>query len=56
MYARISDAVCATVGVCVSFARKVGVCFELRCLHGSFLPYISSIDEIVIQKHQNNSS
>ena len=36
----MSDAVCVVVCVCVSFAREVGVCFVLRCLHEPFLLYV----------------
>jgi len=36
----MSDAVCADVCVCVSFAWEVGVYFVLRCLHEPFLLYL----------------
>ena len=36
----MSDAVCAVVCVCVSFALEMGVCFVLHCLHEPFLLYL----------------
>ena len=45
----MSDAVCAFVCVCVSFALEIGVCFVLRCLHGPILLhlYILSIHSVI---------
>ena len=36
----MSDAVCAAVCVCVSFAWEVVVCFVLRCVHEPIHPYL----------------